>query len=143
RKRARRPCPAAAPASTSDNAARYLQHELPDEVLLTVFSYVLERDLCRVSQVCKRFQSICNDTELWKNLYQGVYEYDLPLFSSGPQRFEFVQPEDSDHDNPWKESFKQMYRGIHVRPGYQESHHDRGTGRSVTYFDTIETAFNY
>lgn len=46
-------------------AAHYLQHELPDEVLLTIFNYLLEQDLCRVSQVCKRFQNIANDTELW------------------------------------------------------------------------------
>lgn len=46
-------------------AAHYLQYELPDEVLLTIFNYLLELDLCRVSQVCKRFQAIANDTEIW------------------------------------------------------------------------------
>lgn len=46
-------------------AAHYLQYELPDEVLLTIFNYLLEQDLCRVSQVCKRFQAIANDTEIW------------------------------------------------------------------------------
>lgn len=47
------------------SAAHYLQYELPDEVLICIFSYLFEKDLCRVSQVCKRFQSIANDTELW------------------------------------------------------------------------------
>jgi hypothetical protein len=47
------------------SAAHYLQYELPDEVLLAIFSYLLEQDLCRVSQVCKRFQAIANDTKLW------------------------------------------------------------------------------
>jgi len=47
------------------SAAHYLQYELPDEVLICIFSYLFEQDLCRVSQVCKRFQSIANDTELW------------------------------------------------------------------------------
>lgn len=46
-------------------ASHYLQYELPDEVLLTIFSYLLEQDLCRVSQVCKRFHGIANDNELW------------------------------------------------------------------------------
>jgi len=46
-------------------AAHYLQHELPDEVLICIFSYLLEMDLCQVSQVCKRFQAIANDNELW------------------------------------------------------------------------------
>lgn len=49
----------------TNTAAHYLQYELPDEVLLTIFNYLLEQDLCRVSQVCKRFNVIANDTELW------------------------------------------------------------------------------
>lgn len=47
------------------SASHYLQHDLPDEVLLTIFNYLLELDLCRVSQVCKRFNTIANDTGLW------------------------------------------------------------------------------
>ena len=45
--------------------AHYLQHELPDEVLLKIFSYVLEFDLVNVMQVCKRFSQVANDMELW------------------------------------------------------------------------------
>ena len=45
--------------------ARYIQEELPDEVLLKILSYLLEYDLCRVSCVCKRLRTIANDTELW------------------------------------------------------------------------------
>lgn len=48
--------------------------------------------------------------------------------------------------NPWKESFKQLYRGVHVRPGYQEHYEtqvNRYKGRTITYFDSIEQAFNY
>ena len=45
--------------------AHYLQRELPDEVLLKIFSYLLEFDLCTVMQVCKRFHTIANDLELW------------------------------------------------------------------------------
>lgn len=107
-------------------AALYLLYELPDEVLLTIFSYLLEQDLCRVAQVCKRFHTISNDCELWlvpwiirptvvtffssyrKTLYTNVYEYDCPLFHSGPSKFEFVQYDECDLDNPWKESFKQL-----------------------------------
>lgn len=58
------------------SAAHYLQYELPDEVLICIFSYLFERDLCRVSQVCKRFQSIANDTELWYVSWLIVF----PLF---------------------------------------------------------------
>jgi F-box protein 11 len=124
------------------SAAHYLQYELPDEVLICIFSYLFERDLCRVSQVCKRFQSIANDTELWyvginisetsfrdsstffsfdrKTLYQRVFEYDTPLFHTGICKYEFIAIEESEYDNPWKESFKQLNHGVHVRPGFQE-----------------------
>ncbi|GIY79075.1 f-box only protein 11 [Caerostris extrusa] len=130
----------------SGEAAHYLLYELPDEVLLTIFSYLLEQDLCRVAQVCKRFHIISSDTELWKTLYQNVYEYDLPLFNPAPTKFEFAQSEDCKHENPWKESFKQLYRGLHVRPGHQEQYENNPEhyrGRNITYFDTIESAFNY
>ncbi|KAL1404620.1 hypothetical protein pipiens_018793, partial [Culex pipiens pipiens] len=122
------------------SAAHYLQYEMPDEVLLTIFSYLLEQDLCRVSLVCKRFQTIANDTELWKRMYQSVYEYDLPLFNPEPCSFAFVKLEDSDYANPWKESFRQLYRGIHVRPGYQDR---RYQGRSIAYFNTVQAALDY
>ncbi|KAK6635400.1 F-box only protein 11 [Polyplax serrata] len=145
RKRPRRSCPYMGEennsvSGTSNQAAHYLQYELPDEVLLTIFSYLLEQDLCRISQVCKRFQTIANDNELWRTLYQNVYEYDLPLFNPAPCRFEFVNPVDSDHINPWKESFRHLYRGVHVRPGYQDK---TFRGRNISYFDTVQGALDY
>lgn len=119
-------------------AAHYLQYEMPDEVLLTIFSYLLEQDLCRLSLVCKRFSTISNDTELWKRMYQSVYEYDLPLFMPEPCKFVFVKPEDSDFNNPWKESFRQLYRGIHVRPGYSDRKY-----KGRRYFSTVQSALDY
>lgn len=122
------------------SAAHYLQYEMPDEVLLTIFSYLLEQDLCRLSLVCKRFNTIANDTELWKRLYQNVFEYDLPLFNPEPCKYHFVKPEDSEFGNPWKESFRQLYRGIHVRPGYQDLKYK---GRNIAYFNTVQAALDY
>ncbi|OTF81144.1 hypothetical protein BLA29_006827 [Euroglyphus maynei] len=46
-------------------AASYLLYQLPDEVLLLIFSYLYEVDLCHVSEVCKRFHKIANDCKLW------------------------------------------------------------------------------
>lgn len=126
--------------STVTSAAHYLQYEMPDEVLLTIFSYLLEQDLCRLSLVCKRFNTIANDTELWKRLYQNVYEYDIPLFNPEVCKFHFVKPEDSDYANPWKESFRQLYRGIHVRPGYQDRKYK---GRTISYFNTVQAALDF
>lgn len=64
-----------------------------------------------------------------------MYEYDLPLFNPAPCRFEFVSPEDSELANPWKESFRQLYRGVHVRPGYQDL---KFKGRNLCYFNTVQ-----
>ena len=100
----------------------------------------MEQDLCRVSQVCKRFQGIANDTELWKSLYQQVYEYDLPLFNPAPCQFDFLPPDESDYPNPWKESFHQLYRGVHVRPGFQDL---KFKGRNLPYFNTVQGALDY
>ncbi|KAJ8308160.1 hypothetical protein KUTeg_013034, partial [Tegillarca granosa] len=99
--------------------ARYLQQELPDEVLIKIFSYLLEYDLCRAACVCKRFRTIANDTELWKDLYQDVFEYDYPLVHPESRVFRFTPIHENEYENPWKESFKQLC------------------------FETIETAYHY
>lgn len=69
-----------------------------------------------------------------------MFEYDLPLFNPERCRFEFVPPEESEHANPWKESFRQLYRGVHVRPGYQGVHR---SGRRIAHFDTVQAALDY
>jgi len=43
----------------------YLQELLPLELLLYIFSFLRERDLCHVAQVCHRFNTIANDRTLW------------------------------------------------------------------------------
>lgn len=50
------------PAAPSE---QYLQEKLPDEVVLKIFSYLLEQDLCRAACVCKRFSELANDPILW------------------------------------------------------------------------------
>ncbi|XP_054747629.1 F-box only protein 11 isoform X2 [Anastrepha obliqua] len=151
RKRSRRsyaqtadmPCMAACTGSTTPpgpTAAQYLQYELPDEVLLAIYSYLLEQDLCRLAIVCKRFNTIANDNELWKRLYQSVFEYDLPLFSTEQSKFVFEKPEESEYSNPWKESFRQLYSGVHVRAGFQDKKYP---GRNILFFNTIQAALDY
>ncbi|KAL5009208.1 hypothetical protein ScPMuIL_014789 [Solemya velum] len=123
--------------------AHYLQHDLPDEVLLKIFAYLLEFDLCRAGQVCQRFHTIANDTELWKTLYQDVFEYDLPLIHPEPKVFKFIQPGDEESENPWKDSFRQLYQGFHVRPDYREFYQAETKSRNLMCFDTIEQAYNH
>ncbi|XP_052743958.1 F-box only protein 11 isoform X2 [Bicyclus anynana] len=120
------------------NVSQYLQYELPDEVLLCILSHLTERDLCRVAQVCKRFNTIANDTELWKSLYQSVFEYDTPLMHPAPCQFEFVAADECDADNPWKESFRQLYYGIHVRPNFRPKKDSR-----IKHFNTIRASLEY
>lgn len=128
-------------------AAHYLLYQLPDEVLLSIFSYLLEKDLCHVAQVCKRFNIIADDSEIWRSLYQELYEYELPLEINHGSKHEpspkFIPIKDCTVVNPWKQSFKRLYRGIHVRPGFRgeyESNPLRYRGRSVTFFDSVEHA---
>ncbi|CAL1527772.1 unnamed protein product [Lymnaea stagnalis] len=128
-------------------AARYLQHELPDEVMFYIFSFLKELDLCNAAQVCRRFRAITNDHELWKVLYVEVFEYESPLMNPEPRVFQFVSPDDPNYDNPWKESFKQLYRGIHVSrhniPLCETNKGKRMKGRNIIKFDTIESAYNF
>lgn len=73
-------------------------------------------------------------------LFQDLYEYDVPLFNPAACMFEFVSQEDSEYANPWKESFKHLYRGVHVRRGYQERVFP---GRNITYFDSVQAALDH
>lgn len=107
--------------------------------MLTIFSYLYEQDLCRIAQVCKRFQAIANDNNLWKRLYQSVFEYDTPLFHTESCRYDFIPFEESEHHNPWKESFRQLKKPCyHVRPHYNGTAKD--PVRQMPHFDTIHDA---
>lgn len=64
----------------------------------------------------------------------------MPLFNPAPCRFEFISPDESELANPWKESFRQLYRGVHVRPGYQDM---KFKGRNLCYFNTVQGALDY
>lgn len=64
----------------------------------------------------------------------------MPLFNPGQCRFEFVPAEESDHANPWKESFRQLYHGVHVRPGHQGRPR---AGRRMAHFDSVQAALDH
>ncbi|KAM6951387.1 F-box only protein 11 isoform 3-T3 [Aplochiton taeniatus] len=125
-------------------AEQYLQQKLPDEVVLKIFSYLLEQDLCQAACVCKRFSQLANDPILWKRLYMEVFEYTRPMMHPEPGKFFQVSPEEHENPNPWKESFQQLYKGAHVKPGFAEhfySNPGRYKGReNMLYYDTIEDA---
>lgn len=69
-------------------AEQYLQQKLPDEVVLKIFSYLLEQDLCQAACVCKRFNQLANDPILWsvcwtdKKLFFFIllYKHHLKLY---------------------------------------------------------------
>lgn len=52
-----------------------------------------------------------------------------------------MPPEECEYSNPWKESFRQLYKGVHVRPGYDNLEND--PGRRLPHFDRIQDALDY
>lgn len=115
-------------------------NKLLDRILVKIFQYFTEQYLCRMSEVCKRFQKIVDNTSLWQLLYKKVYEYDQPLFYLESRKYQFELPNVSKYKNPWKESFKQLYQGVHVRPGFERLTLE---GHNLQYFDTIHGALYY
>ena len=103
-----------------------------------IFQYLQKQHLCQVEQACKRFQKIVIDT--WKSHYQKVFEYNLPLLKLGQCKFKFISPVKSTYKNPWKESYRQLYQGVHVRPGFQ---HLTFRDNNLQYFDQIYDALDY
>lgn len=65
-----------------------------------------------------------------------MFEYDTPLMHPAPCQFEFVAPDECDADNPWKESFRQLYYGIHVRANHRAKKDSR-----IKHFNTIRVSF--
>lgn len=43
-----------------------------------------------------------------KKIYQDVFEYDYPLMNPEARVFQFIQPDENEYENQWKESFKQL-----------------------------------
>ncbi|BBI16251.1 F-box protein [Neochlamydia sp. S13] len=48
--------------------------QLPDELLLHIFSFLQAFDLLEVELICHRWKNLANDETLWKNLYQKHFE---------------------------------------------------------------------
>jgi hypothetical protein len=53
-------------------------HELPEEILVTIFRQVDCEDLCALRSVCKRWLSITGDNSLWMMQWQLEWPYDPP-----------------------------------------------------------------
>ena len=112
---------------------------VPEEILMNIFSYLLEIDLCNAAQVCTKFERVSDDQKLWRSLYRNVYQYDRPVRIL--RQLEFIEP--NKDINHWRDSFKSMYHAVHVRPGHRakyETHPMRYTGRRIQWCDNVGTA---
>jgi F-box protein 11 len=77
-----------------------------------------------------------------KTIFQRLFEYDLPMFRHGSGIFEVVPLDESDYENPWKVSLKQLYKGIHVRESYKDMYVDNLSGRNIVCVDSIAAALS-
>ncbi|EDL78365.1 F-box and leucine-rich repeat protein 12, isoform CRA_d [Rattus norvegicus] len=50
--------------------------DLPDLVLLEIFSYLPVRDRIRISRVCHRWKRLVDDRWLWRHVDLTLYTYD-------------------------------------------------------------------
>ncbi|BBI16246.1 F-box-like domain-containing protein [Neochlamydia sp. S13] len=66
--------------------------QLPDELLLHIFSFLQAFDLLAVELICHRWKNLATDEILWKNLYQ--------------KHFEIYGPD----EGPYKESYFAAHR---------------------------------
>ena len=76
-------CCFVANSTSGVDGQNYLQTALPDEIVLTIISYLFEFDLCRVAQVCRRFNTIANDPEIWYDMEATLVNFSLLVNHSG------------------------------------------------------------
>jgi len=87
----------------------YFQECLPTEVLVHIFSFLRERDLCSVGQVCQRFYEISNLEPLWRNLFYRVFEMDQAYIPPHPScKLSSPSPSLPLSQQSWKEQFSIM-----------------------------------
>uniref|UniRef100_A0AAF5PUG2 F-box protein 11 n=1 Tax=Wuchereria bancrofti TaxID=6293 RepID=A0AAF5PUG2_WUCBA len=116
---------------------------LPDEIFMKIYSFLYEGDLLTCSAVSRRFYRLSNDLNLWKILYQGVFEYRIPLYHPEPRKFEFREiGRWRDVVNPWKESFRQLRQGVHVRLGFAHIYEGH-SGRNILHFKNLSDAIEH
>ncbi|CAB3397077.1 unnamed protein product [Caenorhabditis bovis] len=113
-------------------------NRLPDELLLKIFSYLADTDILSCSCVSHRFNRIGMSNEVWKELYYETYDYRLPLYHPVHGKFEFREPQKWRDENPWRESHKQLQKGVHVM---KENKFCRATYMQV--FDQLEAALAF
>ncbi|PFX20605.1 F-box/LRR-repeat protein 7-like [Stylophora pistillata] len=49
-------------------------HDLPEDVLIFILSYLSTKDLCMASGVCRKWQTLCWDPVLWSNIQISNYQ---------------------------------------------------------------------
>lgn len=139
RKRKRLNATAAQTSKPIKDVVPYFQDYLPTEVLVYIFSFLREADLCNIGQVCQRFNEISNLKSLWRNLFHKVFEmegaYSPPTpHSSQPTELSTLS---------WKRQFAFMHGSAHVFPKMAAlpSHHPlRQEARHVQYYSTVQEA---
>ncbi|XP_065895613.1 F-box only protein 11-like isoform X3 [Dysidea avara] len=100
-----------------DTGQPYLDQLLPVELLLVIFSFLRERDLCHVMLVCQQFNNVANDsydTTLWRDLFRRVFEMSTSYsYSYYDNMYKMVCPQDG---LTWKQHFEVMHGSLHVHP---------------------------
>ncbi|PIO71294.1 parallel beta-helix repeat protein [Teladorsagia circumcincta] len=95
-------------------------------------------------QPCKRFKPESpGEARKKKTLYQGAFEYTIPMYHPTHGKFELREPHKWRGTlNPWKESFRQLRHAIHVRPRYAHIYEGH-IGRSIPHFETLTQALQF
>ncbi|KAG1708487.1 putative F-box/LRR-repeat protein C02F5.7 [Nymphon striatum] len=78
---------------------------LPDKVILSIFTYLPHREICRLARVCRKWLLIAHDTKLWQNVslrpeYSGLHitsiEYLLSLIGVRFGTYEKTEEEEEE-----------------------------------------------
>ena len=84
---------------------------LPDSLLLTVLQNLEVKDVVSSSAVCSRWNEICKDQLLWKNLFENDYIRQKPHTAETKNSFVLAPNTDS-----WKSEYIRLFYMLWSQP---------------------------
>lgn len=68
-----------------------MDEQLTEEIIISIFSYLNDKELCLIAQVNKRFRRVSEDNEIWKTRWEQYKDCWGTLADQGKSKLLFMR----------------------------------------------------